>query len=681
MNTPRQSILLFLLTFLCISTPPVWAQKPAQSSAPASHYTYKVIAKKTAKQDCIFDGRKVTHFDDANLDDFIFTDNGTIIFWAYTDEGHTLCKNSQALAYNGKFMSETTLFDEVNDNVGSVGNAHDPQIFAYNASGDVIYGVWTKTGNSENYAVALNDALVVNPQAHSEASGQIIFGMDGHALSPRFTKDGKYAVPVLVKDVSDTNKNSPEKSKWLVGGTLQDTVPDPDRSASDALRLDHPVGIYADELFKRFLGSNPIIPHVDISQYQYIIPKCRCNRKGQIAMLLSGNGSQVILVATPTNTPTPEDAIQLEEATTTDAQSVSVNYTIKQSGVQSVHFDVYRSSTKDSTQKKWEIGQQDITAVDKDTSGQAALYPGKHTIKLISGISLSPNTAEPFIVVTATYNGQKSTTYFHKYLLGVLVHGYTSFLPLQQFPEEPDWEPTMKHDLENTDHYDQVIVSNWVYESSDPSSRQTIYAGNALYSRILVVANKIAKEHEGDVLDIHLIGHSRGTVVISQILADLVANKLPSLIGSYNEVSLLDPHPANEAYEPMESFYLGDSMLVETATMLAIAKYHIFNKAARDPQITLPSSANIKEIGIWYQHTPAKEFSALSSEHILNLWGHGPNDEAIVNKTGIQIKWHNLTSKGDDKSGIYGHSEVHEYYREFVVETGINWMPIPTPNP
>src|SRR5207249_11553918 len=104
--------------------------------------------------------------------------------------------------------------------------------------------------------------------------------------------------------------------------------------------------------------------------------------------------------------------------------------------------------------------------------------------------------------------------------------------------------------------YNQVIPFYWVGESRLPAPRETLIAGIDLYDQIVTAAQQLVSEPDpltsdgqalpGSVVDLHLIGHSRGSVVISQALQDLAGTTIPELQGGFKRMTMLDPHPANK---------------------------------------------------------------------------------------------------------------------------------------
>lgn len=373
----------------------------------------------------------------------------------------------------------------------------------------------------------------------------------------------------------------------------------------------------------------------------------------------------------------PQATITLIKATTTDAQSVTVDYSVSQAATNppaasqqpatpnpSIDFKIYRSANPtvaetgslQTPSRQVLIGEQSVT----DSQAQH-LANGNSEITLISGTELPPDTAMPYVVVTASCGGQESTTYFKKWLLGVVVHGFDPYAYYfgTLGTATPDWELQTAVSLKLKDHYDAVIPFNWETICAVATPGMTARAGNELFSAIC--SNPIvmddATKHLGDVVDVHLIGHSRGTVVISQTLLDF-QNRMPlDLQGSYVAVTLLDPHPANNTYGSWcyaAPLHLGRLMYKHTQS---------FQAAAHDPRIAIPKG--IKRLEIFYQKSGRTHLSGFEED--MNLWGM---IEALDNLSAIPPQWHELTSLDFSKGVTIGHGEVPLYYLENVVKSG-----------
>jgi hypothetical protein len=406
--------------------------------------------------------------------------------------------------------------------------------------------------------------------------------------------------------------------------------------------------------------------------------------------------------------PKNKNELTLTKATTTDAQSVTVDYTIEisdqEEASQPIHFEIYRSPVEDAAPSSHKIGEEDIKIGENDIPNQTNSTPdkNKHKVKLtLDKDALKPNTAFPYVVVVGTYNGKKSTTYFQKYLLGVIAHGfnrwnrpyirrvagayelfleynYPQTVPLIPHPREnltgiPDWEIIMARNLEERNRYNHVISFNWTETCAIAEKGMAVQAGSDLAKQIVKWMFG-ARSHDGDVVDIHLIGHSRGTVVVTQALQHL-STASPSFEGGYVELTLLDPHPANNEFGKWYDEGSFTDMMATNPLYGSIVNriYDIikdatdFQNAAQDPSLKIPK--NVKKIDVWYQNTHADDLSnEPDQEYIMNLWGLiGSN--VIQNNSGVLIEPHDKTTKPGVKPAI-GHNQIPDIYEEQVVETG-----------
>jgi hypothetical protein len=364
----------------------------------------------------------------------------------------------------------------------------------------------------------------------------------------------------------------------------------------------------------------------------------------------------------------------LRQATTKDSNSVAVDYSIANADItQPLTFDVYRSDRTVFDSSSVLLGE---TTIDPAVAPQN-LTQGTHAgVPLIPGTVLTPNTTLPYIVVVADRNGavvedsnSSNTSYFRTFELGVVVHGKESTTS----NATPAWETQMASDLKKFDHYDNVIAFNWVKDSSTAAAGLATKAGDTLYNQVVAAAGALDASHAGDVVDLHFIGHSRGAVVVSRSLQDLASQPATALTGSYVKVTLLDAHPSNLADAGL---YSAQSGLLGA---IAVNGYQNFEASTKDPEVVLPASAGIKAVEVYYQHTPASGFPSNNTEHLLNLWGEGQNDGYLINRSGVAIQWHNLTSVKDPTVGLIGHSEIHAWYQLRVVDAGTTLAQVATP--
>ncbi len=365
--------------------------------------------------------------------------------------------------------------------------------------------------------------------------------------------------------------------------------------------------------------------------------------------------------------------IDLTFATTSDARTISVNYTITGDGLagKNVTFNIYRSATFKSFGGAQLIGTATIPGSDStDLSG------GNHMgVKLsltapngqpVTG--LTPNTILPFVVVVANLDG--SSVSFETHVLGVIAHGLDFDEFLGSTDQVPEWESLMAVVLQLFDGYQAVIPFNWVSLSVLPFPSAIGLASDLLYQQVTAEANQLAAQHPGDVVDINFIGHSRGTVVISEVLQDLVGTRDPALQGGYMQMTLLDPHPANSAFSAFsQAPFL--PLANDIATLV-----NLFESLARDPQVVVPS--NVDQVQEFGEQTPAGQpgflLGALGSfsssqllEFVYNTWGE--TAASLPDRSAHPVAQKNLTNVYAANIGLVGHDEVPLWYLMNVVST------------
>jgi hypothetical protein len=374
-----------------------------------------------------------------------------------------------------------------------------------------------------------------------------------------------------------------------------------------------------------------------------------------------------ILLSAPSGPPLPE--IQMTGATTTNSRTISIDYNILDASItgQPLAFDVYRTAAYDSL-----AGAQFLGTATLPASDAADLSEGSHQgvqLALANAAgqpvtALTPNTALPYIVVVANPTGSvpesnqpnnaNNLASFETHVLGVVVHG----LEFNLKGKTPGWETRMAAALQQEDGYQAALAFNWVQTSWLPLPGLAVQAGDSLEQQVVAEANQLAAQHPGDVVDVNFIGHSRGTVVISRALQDLVGTTDPALAGGYLEMTLLDPHPANNLFGPFS--FLPSSKLSHTAALGVV----VFQALAQDPQVVVPP--DVMQTQLFYQNTPAGNPFHNLTETYVNLWGDGPGQ--VVNQSGQPIESKNLTGVNAPAFGLVGHDGVHRWYLQNVVD-------------
>ncbi len=396
--------------------------------------------------------------------------------------------------------------------------------------------------------------------------------------------------------------------------------------------------------------------------------------------------------------------LTLDSATTIDAESVTVKYTIGPTyGKQPVKLQLCRAAKRPVTTCAAPIG----TVIGQQMLTNAPdLTPGPHEVRIPTTKALAPDPRNPFVVVIADSAGQSSQTWFRKSLVGVLVHGYAFskrvaagkfiddalLLPRDKFAEWAmrevalddsgvvDWQREMEPSLESIACYDPATFSfDWQFDSA--MELRTILTARArdMYAQVVAVAKKLRAQHTGDVVDFHFIGHSRGTVMISQALLERQIRPDPALSGSYIKLTLLDPHPANNSLSPQESV---DDRAVEGT---CYRSYKQIQDVLSDPLVVLPGKVGIRETTVWFQQS---SYAAISKSHTiptdddiacpLNLWGRGRVNDNIVNNSGVPVTRRDLTGMRFKNGEVITHSAVVAMYQALIdKEAGGNCVPPP----
>lgn len=369
--------------------------------------------------------------------------------------------------------------------------------------------------------------------------------------------------------------------------------------------------------------------------------------------------------------PSASPDIQMTFATTTDSRTISIDYNITGASLagQNVNFNIYRSAAYDSLNGAQLIGTATIPASDSADLSVGSHQGVKLSLTAPNGqplTALTPNAALPFLVVDANPNGTiaesdstNNTASFETHVLGVIVHGL-EFDPLLLWQNAvPSWELQMAAALQQHDGYQAVLPFNWVRLSILPFPFAIQLAGSQLTQQVSAEADQLAGQHPGDVVDINFIGHSRGAVVVSEALQDLVGTSDPALRGGYLQMTLLDPHPANLNV----SRFSWDPFIPVANDLATLAA--VFEILARDPQVIVPS--NVKQTDLFDQQTPAGQLGFhYPIEILVNLWGETAG--AIPDQSPQPIVEKNLTNAVAAGLGLIGHSEVPDWYLANVVD-------------
>ncbi len=323
--------------------------------------------------------------------------------------------------------------------------------------------------------------------------------------------------------------------------------------------------------------------------------------------------------------------IQVLSATTPDSRVVVVDYAIAGDLSQRpITFEVYRSADDRLDPLDRSVGSSTRST---DATGASATAEGIHRITIPLPDGLPPNPSRPYVLVAADPGGalpestrEDNVAGFRKHVIGVVVHGLQT-----SGSGTPLWEAKLARALRDQG-YEQVIPYTWSDESRT--------AGSAAKQgpRVANIVRKLSEFYpETEPVDLHLIGHSEGAVVVSQALLALHRSSTPQLQAGYTKATFLDPHAANNNAP-------GGQVSVSSGFdgWLAKKTIHSFQAMANDPLVTVPDDVEAAEV--YYQHTPVQVNGA--NDGMYNLWGQVP----IVG----EAQYSDLTGPGVAHSGGHG---------------------------
>ncbi|WP_169972625.1 Ig-like domain-containing protein [Tautonia rosea] len=333
--------------------------------------------------------------------------------------------------------------------------------------------------------------------------------------------------------------------------------------------------------------------------------------------------------------------VKVVSASTPDSQAVDLRFEVRglADGVQqSIDFGIYRSINESFDPiRDRRVGSIRVT-VEGDGS---EVLSATERIAIPGG--LRPTPARPFVLAVADPSGvlnEFDTTNnlagFRKRVLGVVTHGgvQTSSYP-------PVWAVQLSDALREVG-YDAVITYTWAGESRTPGAAPK---QGARLANIVLHASTLFPADEP--VDLHLIGHSQGTVINSAALLTLEKIITPQLSAGFTRATMLDPHAASNG-APGQGSYTRD--LEGWLTKHGTSAYQWM---AGDPFVTIPEY--VAEAEVYYQHTPV-EFAGQSWSS--NLWGQAP----VVGKA----QYSDLTGPGMAHTGVTG---VQTWYYLNVVPT------------
>ena len=346
--------------------------------------------------------------------------------------------------------------------------------------------------------------------------------------------------------------------------------------------------------------------------------------------------------------------VALGSATQTNFQTVSIDYQIAASNINSLTVDIDRSSAP-------RLGAGNQVAIGSVTLSGADVTPGVHNnVPLVLGTrspgvdALAIDPAHPYVIAAATGpDGITSSASYQTITIGLVTHGFDSS------DTAPAWIYQIATALTNLG-YNDAIPFDWATDSHALQSGEGVQNGINAAHMIESYINGTNSQGQpnvpaGAVVDLHLIGHSRGSVVITYAMQTLQSDlaKIPQAAGGFWELTYLDPHPSHGTN--VAPFSATSQYLIDGANFL--------QNQFQDPYpLTVPSQVALAQID--YENTPVSDIVSTTEEGQLNPWGITyPTGIQATTGASTQFQMLNLTTPGMD------HSAVYEWYQANVVPT------------
>ena len=271
--------------------------------------------------------------------------------------------------------------------------------------------------------------------------------------------------------------------------------------------------------------------------------------------------------------------------------------------------------------------------------------------------------ADPRRTLPASITIDNSQAHFRIYIIADVTQGFG--------PTKASWVSDMVGQLQAA-KYDSVQRFDW--NTLDPTPDETVKGGDALYDQLIAQANKlmvVKNVTPYDVIDVQLIGHSRGTAVVGRAMRDLtnmISTTPIPLARGYYKLTLLDPHPANSnTLNDIGTITTNLPIITYGVKLLALdvmEVYALLENAYKDPPIVVDHRVN--QVEDYYQQNAPSSLSSRSIydnplEAVFNLLGD-PSQVRIQDALDTITTEYNLTSLG------LGHSDVWKWYMDNVIE-------------
>jgi hypothetical protein len=362
--------------------------------------------------------------------------------------------------------------------------------------------------------------------------------------------------------------------------------------------------------------------------------------------------------------------IKMESIRAVDSHDVIVRYAVESFPYPGpFQIGIYRSSQRSqyvpSPSETLPVGSFTVSG-QPDLAGQNDLAKGEHEVLVPLTRDLAIDPFHKFVLAVADPGGQgamidRTPVSFRIVTVGAVAEGLTIRVPFTF--RTPGWVDQMVSALLRVDAFDYAIPFKW---QSFNTKVKADHAGHMLALQIKQLIGQLQLQ-SSDVIDLQLIGHSRGSVVICNALADLIQAGIPQLAHGYKKLTFLDPHPA--AYPGAANKYYGLNASFPRFSF-GVQKYYLsFEKKTMDGPVFIPAGTN--EAEDYYQQTDHALLTG-KEKRFVNLWGLDPSQIIVAPHTNT------LTFFSRVLTGVYlpedrrkiGHSEITDWYQFNILDTG-----------
>ncbi|MEW4567004.1 hypothetical protein AB1L88_03970 [Tautonia sp. JC769] len=289
------------------------------------------------------------------------------------------------------------------------------------------------------------------------------------------------------------------------------------------------------------------------------------------------------------------------------------------------------------------------------------VMPGRNQsarIVLSEPLGIVPEAPYVLVVAGGDADDADNVASFRKWTIGAVTHGF------EPSGRMPSWVTSTAATLRQQG-YDAVLPFDWARLSNLPRPGIPELVARRLAHQVAAMSHRLVAHgfQRQDVVDLHLIGHSRGGGVINLAAAALPNGRGP-LAGGLVKLTMLDPHPARNASEvPLYSASAGP------IGQLARLNFLAFQEAANDRPVVL--APGVDQLEVFHQAATVADPSPLvaGDERFVHSWGEVPVTIPAGSAVG-DVAYYDLTPV------VPSHTGITRFYQTVVAPTLGTGLPL-----